>query len=96
MNQPHPTQVDGKSEQEIRASVREIVMELAPEADPDAPDDVKLVDGLGFHSLALLELAFTLEDQFDLEPIDEDRARDITTLRDIAGLVINELRERSA
>ena len=57
------------------------------------PDD-DLVANLGFHSLALLELAFTLEDEYDLQPIDEQTARGIRTVRDVEDTVVRMLAER--
>jgi acyl carrier protein len=87
------TLIDGRPESELRDGVRTIVAELAPEEGvPEVTDDHRLVEDLGFHSLAVLELAFTLEDQFDLDPIEEDRAAGIKTVRDIADLVVAELR----
>ncbi|GAA1767215.1 acyl carrier protein [Luedemannella helvata] len=82
------------TEQEIRSVVREIVLELAPEGAAEAPEDAGLVEDLGFHSLALLELAFTLEDRFDLDPIEQERAQAIRTVGDIADLVIEELKAK--
>jgi acyl carrier protein len=86
--------VNGATEETLRESVRAIVLELAPEADDSVADTARLVDDLGYHSLALLELAFTLEDQFDLEPIEEQQARNIATIEDVANHVITELRAR--
>ncbi|WP_341720847.1 acyl carrier protein [Micromonospora sp. FIMYZ51] len=94
MSEASDTLLDGQTEDQIRAAVRAIVMELAPEPDEDAPGDATLVESLGYHSLALMELAFTLEDQYDLDPLDEQRARAITTLDDITNHVITELRTR--
>ncbi|GAA1767015.1 acyl carrier protein [Luedemannella helvata] len=96
MSEASSTQVDGRTEDEIRAEVRTIVLELAPEAKETAPDDARLIEDLAFHSLALLELAFTLEDRFDLDPIEQERAQQISTMRDVANLVIEELRNRPA
>lgn len=94
MNDP-TTLIDGRPESELRNGVRTIVAELAPEAVAEVTDDHRLIEDLGFHSLAVLELAFTLEDQFDLDPIEEDRAAGVKTVRDIADLVVAELRDRS-
>lgn len=91
---PTPTAVAGRSEEDVRDSVRAIVLELAP--NPDAGDDggLRLVEDLGFHSLALLELAFTLEDEFDLPPIDEQSAQRITSIEKVGDHVVTILRER--
>ena len=88
--------VQGRSEEDIRASVTAIVMELSPGDDQVADPSSRLVDDLGFHSLALLELAFTLEDEFDLPPIDETTAQQITTVGAVAQHVVTMMRERGA
>lgn len=81
---------------EIRESVREIVLELAPNQGTDARDEARLVDDLEYTSLSLTELAFTLEDEFDLSPIDEATARGITTVGDLCDHVEREIRTRQA
>jgi acyl carrier protein len=55
-----------------------------------------LVEDLEYHSLALIELSFTLEDEFDLNNIDESVARRITTVGDIEEYVVSEVRNREA
>jgi len=81
-----------RSEDEIRARVRTIALELAPNPESIITEEARLVEDLGYHSLALLELAFTLEDDFELSPIDEQTARAIVTIRDVQDHVINEFR----
>lgn len=83
-----PTQ----SEADLRAKVRKIVMELSPNLPAVIPPEGRLVDHLGYHSLALLELAFALEDAFELSPIDEKTARKIVTMGDVEQHVVSELR----
>ncbi len=85
--------VTARSEEQVRALIREIVRELAPNPDGPVGDAVKLIDELEFTSLALLELAFTLEDEFDLPPIDEETARHIVSVRDIEDHVVSALRD---
>jgi acyl carrier protein len=80
-------------ESEIRAEVRRIILELAPEPPDNPPADVELTD-LGYHSLALLELAFELEDTFDLTPIEQEEAMTIRTTGHVQDLVIEQLRTR--
>jgi acyl carrier protein len=87
---------DGHTEDEVLETVRAIILELAPEPVDDSSPETRLVDDLAYHSLALLELAFTLEDEFDLPPIDEEIARSIHTMRDVECHVIKELAERAA
>lgn len=80
---------------DVRAAVRAIVLELAPVRTEQVDPQAGLVDQLGYHSLAMLELAFTLEEEFDLAPIDEPTARRITTLLAIEEHVLAELAGRN-
>jgi acyl carrier protein len=86
--------MDEVEESAVRKSVREIIAELAPNQGAPVEDAVKLVDDLEYSSLALTEMAFTLEDEFDLPPIDEPTARAISTVGDICDHVVRELRKR--
>ncbi|GAA3734189.1 acyl carrier protein [Salinactinospora qingdaonensis] len=94
MTEGSQSAVEARSEEEVRADVRAVILELAPEAGNEPPSEARLVEDLGFHSLALLELAFSLEDEFDLEPIDEKTAQSITTIGAVSEHVIGELRGR--
>lgn len=87
---------ESRTEQEIREAIRALVFELAPNPE-GAPADgvISLMDHLEYNSLALLELAFTLEDEYDLTPIDEETARAILTLHQVQDHIVRELRERS-
>jgi acyl carrier protein len=75
---------------EVRTLIREIITELAPSVSNPAPE-ARLIEDLGFHSLSLLELAFSLEDEFHLATIDEATARTIVTLDDVERYVLREL-----
>ncbi len=94
MTESTTSQGHKRAVEDVRASVRAMVIELAPHRDESVGPDTGLVDGLGYHSLALLELAFTLEDEFDLPPIEEATARRITTVRAIEDHVIEQLAGR--
>jgi len=80
-----------RSRDQVHSLVHSIVLELMPVAGIEILEESKLVDDLGFHSLALLELAFALEDEFDLQPIDERTARNIITVKDIESHILQEL-----
>jgi len=90
------TGAGGRSEEEVRSLIRSIVAELAPNPGSAPSSDADLLDDLEYHSVALVELAFTLEDEFDLLPIDEATARAIRTVGDIENHVVAELRAREA
>ncbi|MEU5695809.1 acyl carrier protein [Actinosynnema sp. NPDC020468] len=83
-----------RPEEDVRETVRALVLELAQAPDARTEPGTRLVEDLGFHSLALLELAFGLEDEFDLPPIDEETARGIATVGDIEAHVLGVLRDR--
>lgn len=82
------------TQSEIRDTVLEVIAEIAPNKDAEVTLEARLAEDLGFHSLGLLELAFALEDEFDLPPIDEATARQIDTPGRVADHVINSLSER--
>lgn len=80
-----------ETEAEVRQLVRDIVVELAPTPEGYSGGESHLVDDLDYHSLALLEMAFALEDEFDLPPIDEPTARAIVTVGHVEDHVVREL-----
>ncbi|MBF5029970.1 hypothetical protein IRY44_09470 [Micromonospora sp. ANENR4] len=84
------------NEQQTRKRVRELVLELAPNPEKGDQDEVLLVEDLEYHSLALLELAFALEDEFDLPPIDEQSVQNIRTAADIENHVVRQLESKDA
>jgi acyl carrier protein len=76
--------------EDVRKIVREIITDLAPAKAEPVPE-ARLVEDLGCHSLSLLELAFSLEDEFDLPTIDEQTARKILTVNDVEQHVLTHL-----
>lgn len=70
-------------EQQLHAMIREI----APAPVSEITSASRLEDDLGFDSLALVELAVQLEQQFKLPPLSEEEALDITTVGDIEALL---------
>jgi acyl carrier protein len=85
------------SPEEATALILELVFELAPRQDVTARGlTLLLVDDLEYTSLALLELAFTLEDEFALEPITEETARQIVSVGHVVDHVLTELSRRTA
>jgi acyl carrier protein len=80
----------------LRQMLVKIILELAPEARGQPNMQTHLVEEMGYHSLALLELAFSLEDEFNLEPLEEAAARKIHTVGDVIEYVVNEMRERGS
>jgi acyl carrier protein len=84
-----PTTFD---EQSVRRNIRQIILEIAPtESVTDLKSEHRLVEDLEYHSLALMELAFALEDEFSLDPISEEDAQKIRTAGDVEDFVVSEL-----
>lgn len=82
-------------EQSVRTSILQLIQELAPNQSVTAvKPDQRLVEDLEYHSLALMELAFTLEDEFGLDPIDEEAALKIVSAGDVEQHVVDELRRK--
>jgi acyl carrier protein len=78
-------------EDEVRASVRRLVLDLAPHPAAATQRDDELVDDLGFHSLALVELALSLEEEFGLPRITQATARAILTVGAVEDHVLGQL-----
>lgn len=77
--------------------------ECATQADTELSDEeimptpgMVLIEDLGCHSLALREMAFTFEDEFDLDSNDEKTALQITTVDAAQGLVAKMLAEQTS
>lgn len=80
--------LDGTDEAVIRARVRELVERMAPRKGVADATQLDLATDLGYHSLALLELAFALEEAFGLPPITEPLARGLRTSADVEAYVL--------
>ncbi len=94
MTEPVAATTSDRPEDEVRAGVLAIVLDMAPNPDGEQGPETNLIQDLGYHSLALMEVAFALEDEFDLDPIDEKSARKITTVKAVQDFVIEKLQER--
>jgi acyl carrier protein len=84
------------TDEQLHELVVSFVADLAPAATngglPPITGQLRLVEDLGYYSLALLELAFSLEDELDLPPLDEETGRSIRTVADIEQYLANELK----
>ena len=75
------------TEDERAERVRELVGAMSPLGGREVSSSDRVVDDLGYDSVALLELALALEVEFDLQAIGEDQAVDLLTVGDIEHLV---------
>lgn len=83
------------TEPEVRAAVRSLVLRHAPEGGPDRGGSLRLVDDLEYHSLAVLELTFAVEEAFALKPMDLQTVTAIQTSDDLEAFVLGQLRQAS-
>jgi acyl carrier protein len=74
-------------EDEVVLKVHDMIGELAPDAEAEVTPETRLVEDLGYHSLALLELSVSLEDTFGLPPLDAEATSGIGNVGDITRLV---------
>lgn len=80
----------------LRQTVWRLILELAPSSASVPNEHTRLVEDLGYHSLALLELAFALEDEFALPAMDAEQAQKISTMLDVEAYVRTALAEGRA
>jgi acyl carrier protein len=86
-----------ESDIEVRARVRAIITELAPEKNPPAVENPRMLEDLAYHSLAMVELAFALEDEFELPPMDDESVNEnIRTVSDVEDYVVSLVREAAS
>jgi acyl carrier protein len=76
--------------------VAETVRLIAPHPFARLGAEHQLIDDLGFHSLALAELGFTLEDLFSLDAIAPERAMTLQSVGDIVALIEQALTDDQA
>jgi acyl carrier protein len=73
----------------------DIIAALAPKSVEQAAVSDELVRDLEYHSLALVELSFLLEDAFEFEDeLDRDAVGQIVTVGDVIDYIVGEMEER--
>jgi acyl carrier protein len=82
-------------EDAVRARVRQILLDLAPERNPPDEPDLDLEQHLGYNSLAVLEAVVTLEDELGLVFTDDGPAGSIRTVADVENHVVELLRHQT-
>jgi acyl carrier protein len=81
------------TEPNLQQIVCQLVKAIAPACPENVRLDNRLVGDLGFHSLASVELAFALEDLFELEDIAMEQTDGIEKVSDIVPLLTIALKE---
>lgn len=69
---------------------------IAPQQVEQVSRDHALIDDLGFHSIALAELGFTVEDLFRFETLTPETAMSLHRVGDIVDLVTEHVADGSA
>lgn len=78
-----------RTNEDLRAQVRAVVADLSPRRPDDVGPTDRLVEDLGYDSLAVVELSAQLEARFALAGVDPDRAAEVITVADLEDLVVS-------
>lgn len=80
----------------LRSKVRETVLKVAPNKPENFGRDTELVSELAYHSLAILEAIFAIEEEVGVELVDYGSAGEITTVGDVEDYVLRAVSESQA
>jgi acyl carrier protein len=81
------TSVHGREPEAMRTRVHGVVARLAPTPVAGVSAQDRLVEDLGFDSMAVLELGLALEAEFGLPVIGIEHAVDLSTVADLEQLI---------
>jgi acyl carrier protein len=82
--------------EQVADVIQEVVRLIAPTGPASIAPDLQLIHDLGFHSLALAELGFTLEDLFSLDAVTPEQAMTLSTVGDVVTLIGKALADNDA
>lgn len=82
-------------EQDTRRRVRELIADSCPRGASAVDSADTLVADLGYDSLALIELFFQLETEFQVGELDSEKAVDMVTVADIEEFVLTIMRAQA-
>jgi acyl carrier protein len=74
--------------EEIRLQVREIAAAMSPLGKRTVQSSDRLVEDLGYDSLAIVELSLQIESRLGLTALAQDDGADVVTVADIEELVM--------
>lgn len=72
----------------VRDKVRSILLRHSADQTLSVTRETALVNDLGYHSLAMLEAIFALEDELGIELIDDGTASSIATVGDVEDRIV--------
>jgi acyl carrier protein len=78
---------EGMDAAALRSQVRQVIGTMSPLGKRTAQPSDRLVEDLGYDSLAVIELSLQIESRFGVTSLGQDDAGDIATVRDVEDLV---------
>lgn len=72
----------------VREKIHVILVRYSADQTLSVNRETALVNDLGYHSLAMLEAIFALEDELEIEIIDDSTANSITTVGDVEDRIV--------
>lgn len=73
---------------DVVTDVRGLIAGMSPKEMPIVAPQARLIEDLGYDSLALIELAVAIESHFGIEAISDEQAMGIATVGDLERLVL--------
>ena len=77
----------GLTPDEVRRLTIDVVQECSPERTAISDTNMHFIDDLGYHSIALMELGFALEDKFNLPPIEAEDVEGVETVEQLISFI---------
>lgn len=72
----------------LRRTVRDALVEFAPQTPESITGETSLVNELAYNSLAMLEVIFVLEEKLEIELVNDGTATQMRTVRDVEDYVL--------
>lgn len=76
---------------ELQRAIRGVIARLSPSRPAAVEPGQRLIDDLAYDSLALIELALALEDEFRLTPLSDYDSLDIVSVGEVEELVVGRI-----
>jgi acyl carrier protein len=71
----------------LRAAVRRVIGEMSPLGQRQADSGDRLIEDLGYDSLAMIELSLRMEQEFSLQAAQPEETLGIKTVKDLEDFV---------
>lgn len=74
---------------QVAIDVKGLIASMSPREMPLVAPQARLIEDLGYDSLALIELAVAIENRFGIDAISDEQAMGIATVGDLESLVLD-------